>query len=140
MNDYEMIRDCGIGVVMANGNEEVKKIADYITLTLNLDYAIPDNQIIGCACKYKDDNHADMLFVTNDICLKNIARSVGLETTSVEQKKLSYKGYVEKILNEADMAYFYEHSQENIYGLNVNESIEKYKEDYEKYIKKEKVR
>lgn len=98
-------------------------IADYITLTLNLDYAIPDNQIIGCACKYKDDNHADMLFVTNDICLKNIARSVGLETTSVVQKKLSYKGYVEKVLNEADMAYFYEHLQENIYGLNVNEYI-----------------
>lgn len=32
-NDYTMIRDAGIGVVMANGDENLKKLADYITLS-----------------------------------------------------------------------------------------------------------
>lgn len=33
MNDYEMIKKVGFGVVMENGTEELKKIADYITET-----------------------------------------------------------------------------------------------------------
>ncbi len=33
MNDYEMIKKVGFGVVMENGAEELKKIADYITDT-----------------------------------------------------------------------------------------------------------
>lgn len=33
MNDYEMIKKVGFGVVMENGAEELKKIADYITVT-----------------------------------------------------------------------------------------------------------
>ena len=35
----------------------------------------------------------DILFVTNDICLKNIARSVGLDVCSIENKENIYKGY-----------------------------------------------
>ncbi len=31
MNDYDMIEAAGIGIVMANGSDEVKKIADFIT-------------------------------------------------------------------------------------------------------------
>lgn len=30
-NDYEMIRDCGVGVCMANGSDDTKSVADYIT-------------------------------------------------------------------------------------------------------------
>lgn len=33
MNDYEMIKKVGFGVVMENGTDELKKIADYITAT-----------------------------------------------------------------------------------------------------------
>lgn len=33
LNDFEMIRDCGTGVCMDNGNPKVKEIADYITLS-----------------------------------------------------------------------------------------------------------
>ena len=106
-------------------------IADYITIKLNLDCAVPDNQILGCACYYKDNNFADIEFISNDICLKNIARSLGLQVTGVEQQKITYKGYVEKVLSENDMAYFYEHLQENIYGLNVNEYITIKNEDEE---------
>lgn len=30
-NDYEMIRDCGIGIAMGNGSADIKEVADYIT-------------------------------------------------------------------------------------------------------------
>ena len=36
-NDYEMIRAAGIGVVMENGTDEMKEIADYITDDHNSD-------------------------------------------------------------------------------------------------------
>lgn len=37
MNDYEMIKKVGFGVVMENGAEELKKIADHITVSNNED-------------------------------------------------------------------------------------------------------
>lgn len=67
------------------------EISDFIT-ELGLDYTIPDNQIVGTA-KYLS-NREDIIFITNDICLKNIARSIGLKTSSVEENKDNiYKGY-----------------------------------------------
>lgn len=72
-----------------------KKFEDYIENILGLDSSIPDNQIVGTA-KYIncDDN---IIFVTNDICLKNIARSIGLNVESVAGKENIYQGY--KIIN-----------------------------------------
>lgn len=32
MNDYEMIRDCGCGIAMSNGDKEIKNVAKWITL------------------------------------------------------------------------------------------------------------
>ncbi len=37
LNDLEMIRDCGVGVCMENGNPIVKEIADYVTKSNNED-------------------------------------------------------------------------------------------------------
>ena len=37
LNDLEMIRDCGVGVCMANGNLTVKEIANYVTGSNNED-------------------------------------------------------------------------------------------------------
>ena len=67
------------------------EISEFIT-ELGLDCTIPDNQIVGTA-KYLS-NREDIIFITNDICLKNIARSIGLKTSSVEENKDNiYKGY-----------------------------------------------
>ena len=71
------------------------EISDYIVGTLGLDATIPDNQIVGTA-RYITEKE-DIIFVTNDICLKNIAQSVGLDVESVEGKENIYKGY--KIIN-----------------------------------------
>ena len=98
------------------------EISDYIVGTLGLDTTIPDNQIVGTA-KYISEKE-DIVFVTNDICLKNIARSLGLEVCSVENNNLGeYKGFVEKSLSEEDMAYFYEHNSENMFGLLINQYL-----------------
>ena len=99
-------------------------IAKYIMYDLGLDATIPDNQIVGIASYIQKINGKDVIFVTNDICLKNIARSLGLVVESVEKNKLDeYKGFVEKSLSEEEMAYFYEHLNENVYDLLVNEYL-----------------
>ena len=99
-------------------------IAKYIMYDLGLDATIPDNQIVGIASYIQKINGKDVIFVTNDICLKNIARSLGLVVESVEKNKIDeYKGFVEKSLSEEEMAYFYEHLNENVYDLLVNEYL-----------------
>ena len=67
------------------------EISNYIISTVGLDDAIPDNQIVGTA-RYIAEKE-DIVFVTNDICLKNIARYFGLEVCSVIGKENIYKGY-----------------------------------------------
>lgn len=71
------------------------EISDYIENVLGLDTTIPDNQIVGTARFITEKEN--IVFVTNDICLKNIARSVGLDVESVVGKENIYKGY--KIIN-----------------------------------------
>ena len=67
------------------------EISDYIIGTLGLDATIPDNQIVGTA-KYISEKE-DIVFITNDICLKNIARYLRLDVCSVVGKENIYKGY-----------------------------------------------
>ena len=77
----------GLSVIVYNF-----KISNFIIENLGLDDTIPDNQIVGTA-KYLS-NDEDIIFITNDICLKNIARSVGLNVCSIEENKENiYKGY-----------------------------------------------
>lgn len=80
----------------------------------------PDNQI--CACAY---SIPDILFITNDISCKNIAKWIfGLDISSIStiQEDL-YKGYRDITLSENDMAYFYEHLNENVFNLLTNEYV-----------------
>ena len=87
----------------------------------------PDTKIIAC-CAFSQGllpKGEKFVFVTNDIACKMIASKIfGLEVESVGEKELDeYKGFVEKSLSEDEMAYFYEHLQENIYGLLENEYL-----------------
>lgn len=67
------------------------EISNYIIDTLGIDSTIPDNQIVGTA-KFIAEKE-DIVFITNDICLKNIARSIDLDVCSVVGKENIYKGY-----------------------------------------------
>ena len=87
----------------------------------------PDTKIIA-SCAFSRGllpQDTDFVFVTNDIACKMIASKIfGLEVESVGEKELDeYKGFVEKSLSEDEMAYFYEHLHENIYGLLENEYL-----------------
>ena len=87
----------------------------------------PDTKIIA-SCAFSKGllpQDTDFVFVTNDIACKMIASKIfGLEVESVGENKLDeYKGFVEKSLSEKEMAYFYEHISENIFGLLINQYV-----------------
>ena len=87
----------------------------------------PDTKIIAC-CVFSQgllSQSEDFTFVTNDISCKMIAsRIFGLKVESVIKNSLDeYKGFIEKSLSDEEMAYFYEHQNENIFGLLVNQYL-----------------
>lgn len=83
----------------------------------------PDNEIVACAKYYSQTE--DIVFVTNDICCKVIAKDIfKLKTESVgDEVDDIYKGFKEKSLSENEMAYFYEHLNENAFDLLINEYL-----------------
>ena len=87
----------------------------------------PDTKIISCCVFSKGllPKGEEFVFVTNDIACKMIASKIfDLEVESVGENKLDeYKGFVEKSLSEDEMAYFYEHLQENVFDLYTNEYL-----------------
>ena len=83
----------------------------------------PDNEIIACAKYYSKKE--DIVFITNDICCKVIAKDIfKLDVESVgDNIDDNYKGFVEKSLSEEEMASFYSNLKENIYDLLTNEYL-----------------
>lgn len=104
---------------------------DVVTFTTDVDelmheYGVfdsPDNEIIACAKYYSKEN--DIIFITNDICCKVIAKDIfKLDVESVgDNIDDNYKGFVEKSLSEEEMASFYSNLKENIYDLSTNEYL-----------------
>lgn len=76
---------------------DYNKYVDDIVNIFGLNPEDPDNIIVYTAW-YKSKEIEDLIFVTNDICCKNIARNVfGLKVESANKKEEIYKGY--KIIN-----------------------------------------
>lgn len=85
-----------------------------------------DIKILATAVDYDKECHPDeVIFVTNDLALKNIANTVfGSDSIeSVEEPKDNYTGYKEVYLNEEEMSYFYEHYDYNSFDLYINEYV-----------------
>lgn len=74
---------------------------------------------------YKISNMKDVIFVTDDIACKMIARKIfNLTVRGINDEQVDdYHGFTERMLSESDMAYFYEHLQENVYDLLDNEYL-----------------
>lgn len=85
----------------------------------------PDNEICACARYYKATTGEDVLFATDDLCCRIIARDIfGLHVCAVgDDNTEEYKGFVEKSLSEEEMAYFYENLNENSYNLLTNQYL-----------------
>jgi predicted ribonuclease YlaK len=84
----------------------------------------PDNIIMACAYEY-NKNCKPVVFITDDICCKIVAKNVfGLDVSSLNTNiKSEYKGFIEKVMPEEEMAYFYGHLKENTYDLLINEYL-----------------
>lgn len=83
----------------------------------------PDNIIVATAYLEKQKN-TDLLFYSEDICCKNIARTVfGMDVESISNNNADeeYTGFKEVVLSDDKMAYFYEHLSENQFGLYENQ-------------------
>lgn len=81
-----------------------------------------DTKILATALAVQDA-YPDLIFVTNDRCLKRIASLFFFQVESVTVKEDTYSGYIEKSLNENEMAWFYSHLDDNIYELLVNQYL-----------------
>lgn len=93
---------------------------------LELDYTEPDMQICGCVWASTVIYNEDMIkFVTHDLSCRNIAEKIfGLSVEWFEDKNEdNYTGFIEVAMSDEDMAYFYEHQNENRYGLLVNQYL-----------------
>ena len=104
-------------------NECVKQIA----VDNNLDYASPDIKIC-CSAAYWQNNNVDvdhLVFVTYDLSCRNIAGKILMLDVEYEVLKLQdeYKGFLEVTLDDDELAYFYEHQNENIYELLINQYL-----------------
>lgn len=85
----------------------------------------PDNQICACAAYIDSNMDDDIIFVTNDICCKVTAKDYfELCVESVEDSSdNAYTGYLEVVLSDDKMAYFYEHLSENTFDLLPNQYL-----------------
>ena len=86
-----------------------------------------DTKILACAYDFAKVQHPEALvfFVTNDLCLKHLARlffPIG-QIDSVKEEAFDYDGYYEAYLNEEDMAYFYSHQNLNQFNLKINQYL-----------------
>lgn len=86
----------------------------------------PDSKIVACCSFIQNLIPCDqqLVFCTNDIACKMIANKIfGLHVESICVDDDHYTGYKEISMSEDEMAYFYEHINENIYNLLTGEYL-----------------
>ena len=86
-----------------------------------------DSKIIVSAYRYYQEN-PDMVFVTADVACKMIAKSINIPTdfASVGTSDDDYSGYLEKQMDDNELANFYNNiyiNNENIYNLKDNQYL-----------------
>lgn len=83
-----------------------------------------DLKIYACALSYRAtlDIDTELVFVTNDICLKHLARQ-SFRVESVTEDEDEYLGYKDLTMNETEMAHFYMNPYTNLYDLYTNEYL-----------------
>lgn len=87
-------------------------------------YINNDLKIYACALSYRStlDQDTELVFVTNDICLKHLARQ-SFKVESVTEDEDEYVGYKDITMSEVEMAHFYMNPYTNLYDLYINEYL-----------------
>lgn len=85
-----------------------------------------DAKILACALSVQSMLASDeeLVFITNDICLKHLAR-LFIENVESENEDFEddYTGYKDIIMTEEEMTTFYSNQNENLYNLLPNEYL-----------------
>ena len=80
-----------------------------------------DAKILSCALSYNKKHEVE--FITNDICLKHLAKLFFDEVESIDENRDDYTGFKDVIMNENEMTAFYSNPNANFYNLLVNEYL-----------------
>lgn len=85
----------------------------------------PDSKIITSAYWFKEQNpNDDIVFVTNDLCCKHLARAfLCIPVESYVEEAYDYDGYKEVHLNSDEMSNFYSNMDKNLFDLHINEYL-----------------
>ena len=83
-----------------------------------------DMKILATAIDYQKHDD-DIIFVTNDLALKNIAKLFfySHQITSIKEEDDEYCGYIDKALNDQAMEEFYSYPTNNYFNANINQYI-----------------
>lgn len=84
-----------------------------------------DTKILATALNYMETNQCFIEFITNDLCLKHIAKIFFINyIRSIEEDfEDNYSGYLEVIMDDSQMENFYSHLEENTLDALVNQYI-----------------
>lgn len=103
---------------------------DYEIVIWSNDFALSslsneDGKIIACADWFARNHQDDeVIFVTNDLCCKHLARTVlSIPVESYEEEAYDYDGYKEVYLDSEAMSNFYSNMNKNLFDLYINEYL-----------------
>ena len=93
------------------------------------EYNLPlneDSKIIASAYAFAKNLKPEdtMIFITNDLCCKHIARTIlNIPIESYEEEAYEYNGYKEVYLDVDTMSNFYSNMGKNLFDLHINEYL-----------------
>ena len=84
-----------------------------------------DTKILATALDYIEKNQCFIEFITNDLCLKHIAKIfLDNKVKSIEEDfENDYSGYLEVVMDDFQMENFYSHLEENTLDALINQYI-----------------
>lgn len=82
-----------------------------------------DAKILACGVAYAKAARGQVVFMTNDICLKHLAGLFFDYVESVDEDYDDYLGFKDVVMNDEDMVSFYSNPNSNPYNLLVNEYL-----------------
>lgn len=103
------------------GTYKVVYYSNELISYLPFDSTTNDAKIIACARVFKEQENTDIIFVTNDLCMKLLAQNY-FSIESVKPKEDNYSGYKELTLNEEELSKFYTDSN-NSFNILKNEYL-----------------
>ena len=82
-----------------------------------------DTKILSCALHMENKEGYIIEFVTNDLCLKHIAKIFLNNVSSVKEESDNYEGYIDVTMSEDEMSNFYNSQDQNHYNLLINQYL-----------------